>query len=275
MLHYRCALPGFVETPGHPARRLDEVLALEDFALHARGAHEAVLSSAWPGRGTAAPLATAAAVATAHLLNESAALGAAWEIGSVASGAWGLFEGPWKLSAARGRQLRGGGAAKGGGASAAEDCRRRALRGGGASSGGGAADPCAADQAAFDTERACKPELVERRRQLRGGGANGGGGGGGEALEHGECEAEQQCMYFDQNINFGLMGFDNIGKACLLILQAVTFDTWTDAMYALMDSFSPYVFVYFLLIALLGGIFVVQVMRGPPMMPPAQRPLCV
>ena len=29
-------------------------------------------------------------------------------------------------------------------------------------------------------------------------------------------------------------------------------------MYALMDSFSPLVFVYFILIALLGGIFVVQ-----------------
>ncbi len=32
------------------------------------------------------------------------------------------------------------------------------------------------------------------------------------------------------------------------LLQAITFDDWTVAMYALMQAMSPYVFIYFVLI---------------------------
>ena len=35
-------------------------------------------------------------------------------------------------------------------------------------------------------------------------------------------------------------------------------DTWTDAMFALMASFSPSASVYFILIVILGGFFVVN-----------------
>ena len=38
----------------------------------------------------------------------------------------------------------------------------------------------------------------------------------------------------------------------------ITFDTWFNVMYHLMTAVSPYVVVYFLAIALLGGFFVVN-----------------
>jgi hypothetical protein len=44
----------------------------------------------------------------------------------------------------------------------------------------------------------------------------------------------------------------------MMIVQIITFDTWSDIMYDLMDAFSAYVWVYFLLVAMLGGFFVVQ-----------------
>ena len=40
--------------------------------------------------------------------------------------------------------------------------------------------------------------------------------------------------------------------------QAITFDDWAEPMYALRSSSSPYVWVYFVLIVLLGGFFIVN-----------------
>ena len=134
------------------------------------------------------------------------------------------------------RRLKGGGASSGAARPATDECRRRELKGGGAKAagGGGGADPCGdGGQAAYDTEEACNPTVTSVA----------------------QCETDgATCQYFDENINSDLMGFDNIALSCLLILQTVTFDTWTDAMYALMDSFSPLVVVYFILIVMLGAL---------------------
>ena len=40
--------------------------------------------------------------------------------------------------------------------------------------------------------------------------------------------------------------------------QVMTFDTWTDGMYGLMRAASGYAWVYFVSIAFLGGLFVVN-----------------
>ena len=60
-----------------------------------------------------------------------------------------------------------------------------------------------------------------------------------------------QCLYFGESA--GDVNFDSVVNACMGILQVTTFDTWSPAMYNLMAAFSPYVFIYFLLVALLGG----------------------
>ena len=74
----------------------------------------------------------------------------------------------------------------------------------------------------------------------------------------GLCPAGQTCAYFDEAPSHGLMSFDSVGVAFISLLQAITFDDWTVAMYALMESLSPYVVVYFLLIVVLGGFFVIN-----------------
>ena len=91
-------------------------------------------------------------------------------------------------------------------------------------------------QALFDTGVACNPGRPQ----------------------HPQCEAGSHCRYFDAAPLDGLMSFDDIGAACIVILQTITFDTWTEAMYALSISFSPYAIVFFVLIVILGGFFVVN-----------------
>ena len=111
---------------------------------------------------------------------------------------------------------------------------RRALKGG--SAHGGASTHA---QAQWDTEIACNPSPEP-------------------GATAGLCPAGQTCAYFDENPSHDLMSFDNVGVAFIALLQAITFDDWTVAMYALMQSLSPYVVVYFLLIVVLGGFFVIN-----------------
>lgn len=52
--------------------------------------------------------------------------------------------------------------------------------------------------------------------------------------------------------------FDTARAASMTVLMAVTFDTWTDAMYAVMQSVSSLAWTYFLCAAIFGGFFVVN-----------------
>jgi len=235
-LHYRCASAGFVETPGHPeeARRLEELV----------GAPAIASAGAVPD-----------ASASQHLDVLPLSLDAFVELKSIGEGSSSMMEALVAVLFQAAHQ--GGGPIVGGGDAAAGHQRR--LRGGGSNDGGdgSAAGETGHLQSWYDSQQACNPtHNVEetRRRRLR----DGGGESDGTSDAMSMCKAGSTCSYFDVNVNHGLMGFDDIGKAFLLILQVTTFDTWTDAMYALMDSFSPLVFIYFVLIALLSGIFVVQ-----------------
>ena len=159
-LHYRCALPGFVEEPGHP-----ELVGLPEFRAAA-------------GRA---------------------------------------------LDAVRGRMLTDG-----------RELAARALKGGGSRK----ADEHA--QEAWDTGVACNPFEVP------------------DACAALEGSPGAHCAYFEVNPVHGLMSFDNSGTAMISLVQAITFDDWTEVMYALMKSLSPWVVIYFISIVVIGGFFVVN-----------------
>eukprot|EP00327_Prymnesium_parvum_P044618 CAMPEP_0205857742 /NCGR_PEP_ID=MMETSP1083-20121108/3824_1 /ASSEMBLY_ACC=CAM_ASM_000430 /TAXON_ID=97485 /ORGANISM="Prymnesium parvum, Strain Texoma1" /LENGTH=1580 /DNA_ID=CAMNT_0053219251 /DNA_START=327 /DNA_END=5070 /DNA_ORIENTATION=+ len=76
--------------------------------------------------------------------------------------------------------------------------------------------------------------------------------------EQGFCSEGQECHYFEENPESGTISFDSVLIAQVTLLKVLTFDTWTDAMYALMKVVSPYVWIYFIAFALLGGFFLVN-----------------
>ena len=91
-----------------------------------------------------------------------------------------------------------------------------------------------ASQAAFDTDVACNPQLPAVL----------------------QCGPRESCSYFEANPGVGLVSFDSVGRALIILLQSMTFDDWGTPMYALMRSASPYVWIYFVLVLVLGGFFV-------------------
>ena len=73
-----------------------------------------------------------------------------------------------------------------------------------------------------------------------------------------QCEAHDTCSYFDINPSSGLMSYDSVPIALVVLLQAVTFDDWATSMFALEDAYSPYVIIYYILIVIIGGFFVIN-----------------
>ena len=73
------------------------------------------------------------------------------------------------------------------------------------------------------------------------------------------CPAGETCRYFDDNVNYGATNFDNFGWASVQIFQTISFDGWTSAMYAVLNATGqPLVLVYFVLLIVLGGFFIVN-----------------
>lgn len=70
---------------------------------------------------------------------------------------------------------------------------------------------------------------------------------------------ETSCKYFDDNENYGVMTLDSFGWTVVTVIQALTFDTWTEPMYALNDSTSSGAGVaFYFIIVIIGGFFVVN-----------------
>ena len=223
-LHYRCALPGFEELPGHPRpeRSLAEVVPLGstlDAALvtaldEAGFAPRPLLGVLHPARarsleGLADQTVTPASAAAAGALLAVAQL---HPLFLPVLRRLRIIE-PYKSS---GETSEGGGKPV---------------------ESSGDPDEAAIDaQETFDTGEACNPQLQH----------------------HPQCAPGAKCRYFAQAPFAGLMSFDNIGVACIVILQTITFDTWTEAMYALMSAFSPSACIFFVLIVVLGGFFVIN-----------------
>ena len=91
-----------------------------------------------------------------------------------------------------------------------------------------------------------------------------GGGGGGEKVpfcrggDPALCAEGEVCHYFMTNPPGQSSHFDSVIAAAMAIVQVITFDTWSNVMYDLMKAFSDYVWIYFFLVAMLGGFFVVN-----------------
>ena len=73
------------------------------------------------------------------------------------------------------------------------------------------------------------------------------------------CSEEGQiCFYFDDNPDGGTVSFDSVAMSMIPIIQAITFDTWTDPMFYIMEAYSYEAWIYFIGIAIVGGMFVVN-----------------
>ena len=115
--------------------------------------------------------------------------------------------------------------------------------GGGLGGGGGAAEDGAhALDTGWDTGLACNPSAVSLQQQLSGTGPP----------SVGTCPVGSVCTFFADNPEHGLNSFDSVAMACLILIQAVTFDDWATPMYSLMLAFSPFAWVYFILIVTVG-----------------------
>ena len=126
----------------------------------------------------------------------------------------------------------------------------------------------AASAASGAVPRAVFGPYSRHRRILKGGGGYEGGGDDPQsdfdsgtfcAADPGMCAKEgQMCFYFNANPDGGTVSFDSVPSAMIPIIQAITFDTWTDPMFDVMDAYSYEAWTYFIAIAILGGMFVVN-----------------
>ena len=203
MMHYRCALPGFEETPGHPVselrRRLAEVAITIDGPLVASPLFPATNHSAADSMG--------------HLVDEAMGFGgemaAETALETYASAATSVV-------------------------AAAAHAGLRMLKGGG--QGENSVD-MGDLQSEYDTDFACNPKHADSCAHFPEG---------------------TRCMYFDANPNSGITSFDSVPMAAISFMQSISFDDWATPMYILMAAMSPYTWVYFVLIVMIGGFFVVN-----------------
>ena len=103
-------------------------------------------------------------------------------------------------------------------------------------------------QAAVDTGIACNAAAM----------AGGSAAAGGLEEGSGLCPVGSTCEYFEANPLHGISSFDSIGLVSIAFVQAITFDEWATPMYALMAAVSPYACVYFSLIVMIAGFFVIN-----------------
>ena len=61
-----------------------------------------------------------------------------------------------------------------------------------------------------------------------------------------------------ENPNHGITSFDNVADAWLTIFQCISLEGWTDVMYYAKDAVSPWSWVYFTSMIILGAFFAVN-----------------
>ena len=92
------------------------------------------------------------------------------------------------------------------------------------------------DQKAWDTGIPCNPHLDDAQ----------------------QCPEGSTCAYFDMDPNHGLTSFDSVAIFFITFFQSITCDFWATSMYSLMAAFSPLVWMYFVLIIMVVGFFVIN-----------------
>jgi hypothetical protein len=71
------------------------------------------------------------------------------------------------------------------------------------------------------------------------------------------CPEGSYCLEQDSP-NFGITNFDHILYAWLTIFQCISLEGWTDVMYYLQAAVSPWVWIYFVILIVLGSFFAVN-----------------
>ena len=292
-LHYRCALSGFEETYGHPSlqssrRTLYPLLdplelmlpPLDAAPIDAAPLDAAPLEAVSPqlllkpdrrllGAASAAA-AAAAAAATAKAIAAAAAAAAdalgddhRTDVNRTAISATSIATSTATSAAASTA------------ASTAVHVGARLLKGGG---GKRTSFVGQGVQAPYDTGVTCRTQ---------------------PSSGFGACPAGTSCKYFDENPSHGLNSFDSVALVAIVFIQAVTFDDWATPMYDhehdlmgsvspflcnllvscrpallsadrydLMAAFSPLVWIYFILIVMVAGFFVVNLYEHIPLPSP-------
>ena len=92
--------------------------------------------------------------------------------------------------------------------------------------------------------------------------------------EKGQCGDGKRCLYYEALPRSGTMGFDSMGGALVALLQAVTFDDYDQTMHAMQQAFSPWAFVYFVLVIVICGFFIIKCVfcQPPPSVYPPPSP---
>ncbi|XP_026034808.1 voltage-dependent T-type calcium channel subunit alpha-1H-like isoform X2 [Astatotilapia calliptera] len=84
-----------------------------------------------------------------------------------------------------------------------------------------------------------------------------------EPIQAGQCVNWNMyynvCRAGDHNPDLGVINFDNIGYAWITIFQVVTLEGWTNIMYYVMDSYSFWSFVFFILVTIIGSFIIMNV----------------
>lgn len=73
-----------------------------------------------------------------------------------------------------------------------------------------------------------------------------------------ECDVGQECVRGLDNPEYGMVNFDNIFIAFLMIFQCVTLEGWTNVMMYVQKAFSFWVFLYFIPMVFIGAYFLLN-----------------
>ena len=70
---------------------------------------------------------------------------------------------------------------------------------------------------------------------------------------------ENEEVYKEKFINYGITTFDNMGKSLLTVFQIITMDSWTTLMYNTMDSELYFLAaIYYCTLIFLGSFFLIN-----------------
>ncbi|XP_034394969.1 voltage-dependent T-type calcium channel subunit alpha-1I-like [Cyclopterus lumpus] len=67
------------------------------------------------------------------------------------------------------------------------------------------------------------------------------------------------CRAGDLNPSHGAINFDNIGYAWIAIFQVITMEGWSNIMFYVMDAYSFWCFVFFVLVTIMGSFIMMNV----------------
>ena len=72
--------------------------------------------------------------------------------------------------------------------------------------------------------------------------------------------ADLICLKTIANPNHGLTNFDNVFYSFLVIFKIISLDNWTDVLLILQNAFNQFIWIYVLLIIIIGNFFLLNIM---------------